>query len=177
MNFILLYGLPGVGKRTVGDQIAEKLGYKFIQNHDLLDFVRRFLPEKKDYSICLDICKNLRELLLLGFINADEKGVVNTTAGGSPGALERISSWVNLAEDHGAKIFLVELVADLNSIRKRIEEPDRKKWHKITKQSEFDEFLQKDYFKGIPGRESLIIDNTNMPPEECANLIIEKLGL
>lgn len=177
MNSIVLYGIPGVGKRTVGEKIAEKLGYTFLQNHTILDFVRSFFPDRKNYPICLQVTRIVRESILIGLIEAQEKGAVNTVAGGSPGALERIASWVNAVEEHGGKVFLVELKADLEVIRKRIEEPDRAKWHKITKQHELDEFLQKNYFKGIPGRQSLVIDNTHLSPEECANSIIEKLGL
>lgn len=177
MNSIILYGLPGVGKRTVGEKIAEKLGYTFLQNHTIVDFVRSFFPDQKNYPICLRVSTVLRESILIGLIDANEKGAVNTFAGGSPGAFERISTWVNAVDQHGGKTFLVELRADLEVIRKRIEEPDRKKWHKITKQEELDEFLKKDYFKGIPRRESFVIDNTNVSPEECANLIIEKFGL
>lgn len=177
MNSIILYGIPGVGKRTVGEKIAEKLGYKFLQNHTVLDFCLSFFPDRINYPICLEVATSVRKAILIGLIDAGEKGVVNTFAGGSPGAFERIKSWVDTTEEHGGKVFLVELQASLEVIRKRIEEPDRKKWHKITKQEELDEFLQKDYFKGIPGRESFVIDNTNVSPEECANLIIEKLGL
>lgn len=175
MKLVLLYGLPGVGKKTVAKKLAEKTDYKLLDNHLVLDLVRSLLPQK--YPASVRIAREIRAMLLDGLIEIGEKGTVTTFAGGSAGAADTIKNWIERVEGKGGQIYFVELRADLEVIRKRIEEPDRKGGYKVMYQHELDEFLQKDYFKGIPGRESLVIDNTNLPPEECANFIIEKLGL
>jgi hypothetical protein len=97
--------------------------------------------------------------------------------GGSAGAVTYIKECIDLVERNGGQGHLVELQCDLAEVRKRIEHPSRKEHFKVVTQQELDEFLQKDYFKGLPDKKSLVINNTHLTPVECANKIVESLNL
>lgn len=46
MNLVFIYGPPGVGKRTVGQALSSRTGYRFFHNQISIDCVRPVL----DYS-------------------------------------------------------------------------------------------------------------------------------
>ena len=175
MKFIVLYGVPGSGKKTVGLELEKLTGIQLMDNHSVIDLVRKFLPQK--YPVSVSTAREIRKLLIKGMIEINVPGVITTIAGGSAGAVTYIQECSNLIEKSGGEVYLIKLQCNLDEVRKRIEHPSRKQHFKIVTQHELDEFLQKDYFKGLPGRESLVIDNTHFTPEECAQKIVQELGL
>jgi adenylylsulfate kinase-like enzyme len=175
MKLIVLYGIPGVGKKTVGQELEKITGMQLMDNHSILDLVRRFLPQK--FPVSVSVARHIRLLILKGLIEINSPGLIITFAGGSSGATTYLVECVKMVEEHGGEVFLVELACELQEVRKRIEHPSRKGHFKVVTQQELDEFLQKDYFKGLPGKESIRIDNTYLSATECAKKIVELIGL
>lgn len=175
MKFIVLYGIPGSGKKTVGLELEKLTGIQLMDNHGVIDLVRKFIPQK--FPVSVSIARQIRIMLIKGLIEINAPGLITTIAGGSSGAVTYIQECIGLVEKSGGQVHLVELKCGLEEVRKRIEHPSRKQHFKIVTQQELDEFLQKDYFKGLPGRQSLVIDNTHLSPEECAQKIIQELNL
>lgn len=175
MKFIVLYGIPGSGKKTVGLELEKLTGIQLMDNHSVIDLVRKFIPQK--FPISVSIARQIRLMLVKGLLEINAPGLITTIAGGSSGAVTYVQECIDLVEKNGGEAHLVELKCDLDEVRKRIEHPSRKQHFKVVTQHELDEFLQKDYFKGLPGRKSLVIDNTHLTPEECAQKIVQELGL
>lgn len=42
MNFVLITGPPAVGKMTVGNELANRLDYKILSNHDSIELALKF---------------------------------------------------------------------------------------------------------------------------------------
>lgn len=175
MKFIVLYGIPGVGKKTVGLELERITGIQLMDNHLVIDVVRKFIPQK--FPVSVSIAREIRLLILKGLLEINSPGLIVTIAGGSAGAVTYIKECIDLVERNGGQGHLVELQCDLAEVRKRIEHPSRKEHFKVVTQQELDEFLQKDYFKGLPDKKSLVINNTHLTPVECANKIVESLNL
>ena len=76
------------------------------------------------------------------------------------------------AEAHGGTICLVQLICSRDAQEERVESPDRASRQKL-RSVETIRALNEQYelFAAIPGRESLCIDTTSMPPAEAAGKI------
>ncbi len=175
MKLIVLYGIPGVGKKTVALELEKVTGFKLMDNHTVIDLVRRLIPQK--FPVSVEIARQIRLLLIKGLLAIDCPGLIITFAGGSSGAADYLKELVKMIEDACGQVYFVELSCELNEVRRRIEEPSRKGHFKVVLQQELDEFLLKDYFKGLPDYESLRVDTTYIPPEESAAKIASHLNM
>ena len=174
-TIILLYGLPGVGKQTVGEELEKLTGLPLLNNHLVLDIVQKFIP--KEFPEGKGVEKGFRIDLLNGVLKTKLKGMIITFTCGSSGAEEFIKECVACAETHNGAIHLVELQCSMDELVKRIKEPSRLLHTKISTEEELQEFLEQPNAKASASRPATIIDNSNLPPKDCAALIAQKLQL
>lgn len=169
MHFVVIYGLPGVGKKTIGMALETLTGYPLLDNHSILDIVRKFVPWPSPESTALG--RNIRRDIIRGALAAGSKGIITTVAGGSQGARETVKEWVDIVEKSGGRVSFVELKCRTEVLLTRIANPSRRGTFKTTTKEELDEFLKKDYFKGLPERESFTLDITDTSPIQAAEHI------
>jgi hypothetical protein len=84
-----------------------------------------------------------------------------------------VAGLCDVVERHGGRIQFVQLTCDRDILHKRVQDPGRSVMGKLTDITLVREFYERhELFSPIAGRESLLIDNTHLLPEEAARLII-----
>ena len=158
---IYLIGLPGCGKTTLGKELANKIGYQFI---DMDEYIERnacmFIDEIfEQYGE--PYFRSLEEAALNELKSMDN--IVISTGGGIVGNPN------NKAKLDGICIYLK---VDLNTIKRRLEESNVIR--PLLEEISIDEIYEarKDKYEAF---QNITVDNTNL--DDAVKQIIEELGL
>lgn len=176
MNLLFLYGAPGVGKLTVGQELAKLTGYKLFHNHLTVDLVVSIFDFKTEPFI-----KLRDKIWMMVFEKAKKErisGMIFTFAPEDSVPMDFIPRLVRLIEDDKDKIYFVKLICTPDELRKRIINPSRKRYSKDIKTNNVDKFYKRDYLipKDVLKRTHLL-ENTNLNPKKVAEKIIKHFDL
>lgn len=182
-KIILIYGAPAVGKLTVAEKLTQKTGYKLFHNHLTTDLVQAIF--ERGNSIGDTIITKLRFELLELAIKERVSGIVMTTAYApeyvhSNGKTDEwyISELENITIKNGGDFYGVHLIAEKETLLKRVTENSRSKYGKLVDKKIMEELTNKyDFTKSIKTSNSLIINNDNLTPEKVSDLIKDKFNL
>jgi hypothetical protein len=177
MKLIFLCGPPAVGKLTVAQALAIKTGYKLFHNHlsaDLVSSIFEFgslnwlkLLEKIRLDVFEAVCEAELDGLIFTYMYL-----------GKPGSWFFIADIRELLEQYDGELCVVGLVCSDEQLEKRVVEPSRKAFGKIDSVEKLrGVFPSSDLTFEIPCEEVLVIDNTELPPEQAADRIIEHFRL
>lgn len=175
MNLIYLYGPPGVGKYTVGKELAKLTGYKLFHNQLSIGMVGSVFPFGTEAFNRL-VLKFRRELI-------EEAAKQNTsiifTSAYARGYNDRImKDIIRRVEKHKGKVYFVQLYCDEEVLLRRVRHIRRKGLSKIRSPKILAELLNRyNHLSSIPFRDSLFIDNTYMSPKAAAREIVVHYGL
>ena len=184
-NLIVVCGPQAVGKMTVAESLRDKLKYNMMMNHDSIEVSDRIFgfntPAQREFNSIFrektfELAVKHNVDLLFTYVAAFEKE-------------EEISYLKTLEHQFtasGGNFYFVELSADLDTRIKRNLTPhrmERKTSKKDTKWSE--ENLLKDSQRHRLNTEEgeilfenhLKIDNTNLSPDEVADIVIGNYNL
>ena len=184
-NLIVVCGPQAVGKMTVAESLRDKLKYNMMMNHDSIEVSDRIFgfntPAQREFNSifrekAFELAVKHNVDLLFTYVAAFEKE-------------EEINYLKTLEHQFtasGGNFYFVELSADLDTRLKRNLTPhrmERKASKKDTKWSE--ENLLKDSQRHrlntkegeILFENHLKIDNTNLSPDEVADIVIGKYNL
>lgn len=175
MKMIFLYGPPAVGKLTVAKELAKITSYKLFHNHLTVDLVSSLYewgsPKYWEYL------RSIREQLLANLAK-DNVDIIFTyvyAAGEDEEVMERMFKKV---EENGGEVLLVQLTTSIEKLKERIVAEDRRQFKKMHKTESLESWInQYKLFEAYPNRQNLIVDNSEMDPNEVANLIVEKYNL
>lgn len=184
-NLIIICGPQAVGKMTVAESLRDKIKYNLMMNHDSIEVSDKIFgfatPAQKEFNAIF------REK---AFETAVKHGVdmlfTYVCAFEMQEEREYLCGLADLFQKSGGEFYFVELSADLETRLKRNETPHRMerkaskrdvawsksnllndmKKHKLN--TDNDEFWFENYIK---------IDNTNLTPDEVADMIIQKFAL
>ncbi len=184
-NLIVITGPQAVGKMTVAEALKDKIDYKLMINHDSIELAIKIFGNKTNAQ------KEYNEIVRKEAFNVAVKNNIDmiftyVTAFDIEEDKGYLQNLKNMFEATGGTFSIVELKADLetrierNITPHRLEMKPSKKnlnWskneimetmqeHRLN--SNDDEFLCENHIK---------IDNTNLSPEEVADIIIEQLNL
>jgi hypothetical protein len=176
MIFVAIYGEPGVGKLAVARELGRHTGLKVLHNHLTIEVgLAIFEFGSKELTSLLD---KLR-LTVIEEAAAHHVDVVATFAFvSSPQTDPEAERFLGRAEGFGARVCLVQLVCDQSVQEERISSPERAELGKLVSIDALREYMGRiDRDRSIPGRETLTIDNTRLPPEEVAWQIATHFGL
>ena len=184
-NLIVITGPQAVGKMTVAEKLKEQLGYSLMTNHDSIELsIKIFENGTKEQ-------KELNELIRETVFNTAIKNNNNliftfVTAFNSKEDIDYLNKLRLMFEKSGGEFYLVELKADVKTRLERNITPHRleskqsknniewsnneliESMKKYRLNSNDDEYICQNHLK---------IDNTNLSPEEVANIVIEKFNL
>ena len=176
MKLIFLHGMPGVGKLTVGTELAKLTGYKLFHNHLTVDLVtsvfefgsQPFVELRERIWLDTFAQASASELEGLVFTFAFEKTVAE-------GFVEKVMRTV---EANGGEVFLVRLHCDPAELEKRITNPARQKFGKLTSLELFKELNGHGAFVTPENlRDHFALDTTKTSPAESAKRIATQLRL
>ena len=184
-NLIIVSGPQAVGKMTVAEALRNKIGYRLMINHDSIElsdviFERGSIAQK-------ELNKRIREAVFELAVENDINMIFTyVMAYGEADEIDYIARLKKQFEDSGGTFYFVELSTDLetrlerNITPHRLERKPTKKDTEWTK-NEILETAKKYRFNSYEDEyiceNHLKIDNTNLSPEEVADIIIERFGL
>lgn len=175
MKLLFIYGSPAVGKLTVASEIAKLTDFKVFHNHLSIDCV------KPIFEFGTESFRKLIEIIRRETIAEAAKQNVNliyTFCYAKEIDDYHVTEIIKIVEENGGEVCFVLLKAEKDELQKRVSQDSRKKLEKIKTvtmlQYYFDTY---ELFTPVPDRESLVIDNTKLSPEEAAKQIIEHFQL
>lgn len=183
MKFVIITGSGAVGKMTVGQALMEKTGLRLFHNHMMIEPVIEIFGKYNSKVI-----GELRRVIFEEFVKSDCEGMIFTYmwAFDQPSDWAYIQGVAKLFEDNGAEIYCVELVASQKVRLQRNQTENRLKNKASKRDLEFSSgcILREDSNYRLVSNEGEIpfenyikIDNTNLSPEQVADMIREKFGV
>ena len=184
-NLIIICGPQAVGKMTVAESLRDKLKYNLMMNHDSIEISDKIFgfatPAQHEFNAifrekAFEMAVKHNVDLLFTYVCAFEMQQER----------EYLTGLADLFQANGGNFYFVELSADLETRLERNETPHRMemkaskrdiewskanllrdaKKHKLN--SEDDEVWFENHIK---------IDNTNLEPDEVADMVISKFAL
>ncbi len=184
-NLVIICGPQAVGKMTVAESLRDKLKYNLMMNHDSIEVSDKIFgfatPAQREFNAifrekAFELAIKHNVDLIFTYVCAFEM----------PGEREYLTKLADLFQSNGGIFYFVELSADLETRLARNETPHRMEmkaskrdveWsksellscaekHRLN--SESDEIWFENHIK---------IDNTNLQPDEVADMIIKSFNL
>ncbi len=180
---IILYGPIAVGKLTVANILAKKLGYVVAHNHALNDAVTDIFPRgSKEYAQVIPKMRTtfLKEITQTGtnFIvtHCYAHDHINPVTGLSDP--KYVQNQKQRLSRFGARVCVIHLKADPQVLFERVQGISRNQWKKLTDVKAMKKLaVEKDWQTSAPIRDQLIIDTTHLKPEKTAEMIIKHFSL
>ena len=184
-NLMIVCGPQAVGKMTVANKIKEKTNFVVATNHDSLE-----VPNKI-FGWGTDSFKDLRDLIRNGIFDISIKNNVDLIFTyiidfNDENDVKYVDDLKEKYEKTGGKFYLVELETNLDERLKRNITEERLK-AKPTKQDtersnkelvdSMDKYRMNSNDGEVTYENYVKINNTDLTPEEVANIVVEKFSL
>jgi shikimate kinase len=176
VKLVFIYGPPGVGKLTVGREVARLTGFRLFHNHVSIACVETVF----DFGTpsFFKLVGMIRTAVFEEAARAGLAGLVFTfvyAKGSDDAYVEALAAPV---ERHGGEVCLVRLSCERETLERRVVSDARREQRKVATLEVLNDITSRhDIFSEVPGRESLSIDNTHLTPSETAARIVEHYGL
>ena len=184
-NLIVVCGPQAVGKMTVAESLRDKLKYNLMMNHDSIEISDRIFgfatPAQKEFNavfrkVAFDLAVKHNVDLLFTYVCAFEM----------PEEKAYLDSLANLFESNGGNFYFVELSADLEKRLERNVTPHRMErkaskrdveWSRKNLLQDNERHQLNSAPEEVWFQNHLKIDNTNLSPDEVADMVIKHFGL
>lgn len=170
MNLIYISGPPAVGKLTVATELAALTSYKLFHNHLSIDCV---LPVFDfDSEPFWHLVNQIRNAVIAEAARSGTD-LIFTNVYEHPGDLEEVERRLAAVEEAGGRCLLVQLKCSVEELEARVQSESRKLTSKLARLDLLrDVLIRYEVNTPIPGRESLIIDNTKLSARTVAEQIV-----
>lgn len=176
MHLIFVHGVPGVGKRTVCNELATLTGFPFFNAHH----IAVALGPVFGFSTAFN---RLRDGMYDGVIEAafaaGHAGLIATCIFEPSVRIPRFKRHADRARTTSGRTLFAGLRCDDDALRARVESPERLAAGKWTDFEALQRMMVSGYFDfppDLPG-DSLVLDTTMLPAAETAARIAERLNV
>lgn len=170
---IVLHGLPAVGKLTVARELTRMTGYKLFHNHLVVDLVGSLFDFGSRPFV------ELREMIWLAVFRraAEERlpGLIFTFAHDRTVRDTFIAEMEQAVRSAGGSVAYVELRCSDEELERRLVEPSRRQFGKLSALEQFRELKAAGAFKTDDMPKGLVIETTGMSAAETAAKIVHTL--
>lgn len=184
-NLIVICGPQAVGKMTVAESLRDKIKYNLMMNHDSIEISDRIfgfatLAQKEFNAIfrekAFELAVKHNVDLLFTYVCAFEM----------PEEREYLTKLADLFQTNGGEFYFVELSADLTTRLERNVTPHRMErkaskrdieWSKANLLSDTKKHRLNSNSDEIWFKNHIKIDNTNLEPDQVADMIIQKFQI
>ena len=184
-NLIVIAGPQAVGKMTVAEKLKEKIGYSLMVNHDSIEVSKKIFDTNE--RAWRDLNRLIRENVFQTAIKNDVNMIFTfVIAFDMQEDIDYLKRLKNMFEASGGEFYFVELEADLETRLQRNLTPHRLEEKKSKRDVEWSEkelldCMEKYQLNSNDGEKifdnQIKINNTNLKPDEVANIVIEKFNL
>ncbi len=176
MNLLFVHGMPGVGKLTVARKLSDLTGHKLFHNHLTVDLVESVFEFGTEPFV------ELREWIWLSVfekaMGSGLPGLIFTFAFEPTVTSCFVPATVEMIESGGGNVFFVELRCDPDILEKRLTNPSRAAYRKLTSVAKLRELEAQGALETPPlPRRNLVVDITELSPEKAARRICARLGI
>jgi shikimate kinase len=170
---ILIYGPPAAGKLTVARGIADRFGFRLLDNHVVGDAALRLFtfadPQLEP------LVQTLRATL---FQAAAESGIDVVSTLSTPISDETyLQRLTETCKGHGSAMTIVQLVAERAVLERRVAEPSRKGTNKLQRPAHLGRLLDELDLSSTFAGTNLTIDNTDLSVDAVVQLIADHAGI
>ena len=184
---MILLGPHAVGKMTVGQALAQKTDLRLFHNHMSIELARKlFSHAEPEWGI---LNETIRQTVFELFAKGDFPGLIFTymCAFDMQSEFEYLHKLIDLFESNGADCYVVELCADFdvrlerNKSENRLQHKESKRdlaWSEAEMRRTSEKYRLNSYDgEELPFEHYLKLDNTNLSPDEAAQLILTRFGI
>jgi hypothetical protein len=108
----------------------------------------------------------------------EDVSLISTFVYRTEGGQRHIEQFCQIVERSGGRVCLVQLTCEQGVLQKRVKSAERVEMGKLTSVEGLAAYIEDGVLtKLVPGRPSLVIDNTEVAPIEAARRIVEHYGL
>jgi hypothetical protein len=175
MNLVYIYGPPATGKLTVANALVAQTGYKVFHNHLSIDCIRPVFDFGTE-----SFWRLVHQIRLMTIEESARSGtdLIYTSVYSHPNNQELLERRLDVVERHGGRVCLVQLLCSDAARESRLSGASRLELNKITSIEVMRQMMNEgDLLSPVPGRPSLVIDNTDLEPEQVANRVIDHFGM
>ncbi|MEM7363475.1 MAG: hypothetical protein AAF525_05590 [Pseudomonadota bacterium] len=175
MKLIIVYGAEASGKLTIARELTSRTDLKLFHNHVSID-VGKVLYEYGDPRFSQLVWK-VRLAVFESAARSDVSGVVFTWAYSHPDFQPLLDDLLATVAPYDTEVHFVFVHCSQAELERRVANEDRVKADKAhTIEALHRQQRGKNHVE-IPNSQSLVIDSTEMPPGEAADIIIKTLKL
>jgi broad-specificity NMP kinase len=173
MHLIFLHGVPGVGKRTIAKELAQELGFPFLDFQNLTHLLGPVFGYDTDTFGKLR--NNVYQQTLDAALQLPDDGLIASFTFDKYVQMDQYAGFINAAKDSGGIGLFVGLTCDDEELKDRVEDPGRKagKTDGLAMMEDDIGNLQLDT-PDLPGP-SILIDTTGESPEVTVQNILATL--
>jgi hypothetical protein len=176
VKWVILYGPPGVGKLTVGTELARLTGFKLLHNHLSVNMVTAVF--ERGSEPWGRVLQAVRRVVL---VEAARQGLDVITTNVFNGEPETVDVWresFGLVEAAGATVSLVRLYCERAELFRRVGQTSRVAHQKLTDPAGLEAMMARyDLTRTFPSGPHLEVDVTRLAPEEAARRVVDYYGL
>jgi hypothetical protein len=169
VNVLYIYGPPGVGKRTVGVELAALTGYRLCDNHTTIGWARGFFEFGSEPMWKLE---HALRAAIFGAAAEDGLDLVGTFLVPSEAVMQDVRMTIALAGSTGGRVDFVRLYCDQDELERRVQQTYGDEQGRPSPVEALRGMQQThDFALSAPGQKTLELDNTHLAPADAARII------